>query len=87
MEQIEAGNIRPPTRTSRSMIAYVRAINLKVGDEQQFTIAGPDGSIIATHAGTPMATSLAQRFVFIGKNRPAAGWQSGQYRGNYAVLR
>jgi hypothetical protein len=87
MEQIEAGNIAPPTRASRSLVAYVRAINLQVGDIQQFTLTGPDGTIVATHTGTPMVTAQAQRFVFIGKNRPASGWASGQYRANYAVLR
>ena len=87
MAQIEAGGIASPTRNSPALVAYVRAINLKVGDVQQFTLKGPNGATLATHAGTPMTSSQAQRFVFIGKNKPPNGWPAGRYSAEFAVIR
>ena len=87
MEQVEAGNIENPTRISPSIVAYVRSINLKVGDIQQFTLRGPDGGIVAAHTGAPMTSSQAQRLVFIGRKRPLAGWLKGKYSSEYVLLR
>jgi len=70
MEQVEAGNIASPTRATLSIVAYVRVISLKVGDLQQFTLKAPEGGILASHAGTPMAFSQSQHLVFMGKKRP-----------------
>jgi hypothetical protein len=87
MAAVEAGGIAPPTIHAPAIVAYVRAINLKIGDVQQFTLRGPNGAVLASHTGTPMTSNQAQRFVFIGKNRPATGWPTGRYTGEYAVLR
>ena len=87
MEQVEAGNIVSPTRPTQSIVAYVRTINLRVGDVQQFTLKAPDGGILASHAGTPMTSNQAQRFVFIGKKTPPSGWPKGKYSAEYVVLR
>ncbi|CAN1485957.1 Peptidase M23 [Caulobacteraceae bacterium] len=78
MEQVEAGNIASPTRATQSIVAYVRTINLKVGDVQQFMLKAPDGGILASHAGTPIAAPQAQHLVFMGKNHhPLAGRKVG----------
>jgi len=87
MEQVEAGNIVSPTRATQPIVAYVRSINLRVGDVQQFTLKAPDGAILASHAGTPMTSIQAQRFVFIGKKAPPSGWPKGKYSAEYVVLR
>jgi hypothetical protein len=87
MAAVEAGGIAQPTIHAPAIVAYVRAINLKIGDVQQFTLKGPNGAILASHAGTPMTSTQAQRLVFIGKHRPATGWPIGRYTGEYAVLR
>jgi hypothetical protein len=87
MAAVEAGGIAPPTIQAPAIVAYVRAINLKIGDVQQFTLKGPNGAILASHAGTPMTSNQAQRLIFIGKKIPATGWPTGRYTGEYAVLR
>lgn len=87
MAAVEAGDIPQPTINAPAIVAYVRAINLKIGDVQQFTLKGPSGAILASHAGTPMISAQAQRLLFIGKNRPATGWSKGRYTGEYAVIR
>jgi hypothetical protein len=87
MEQVEAGGISTPTITSPTVVAYVRTINLRAGDVQQFTLKGPNGAVIASTVAPPLANAQAQRFLFIGKNRPDQGWQAGRYVANYAVIR
>jgi hypothetical protein len=87
MEHVEAGSINTPTLTSPSVIAYVRAINLRAGDVQQFTLKGPDGAILASTAAPPLANAQAQRLLFIGRNRPVQGWKAGRYVAYYAVVR
>jgi hypothetical protein len=87
METVEAGGINTPSRTSPSVVAYVRAINLRAGDVQQFTLKGPNGAVIASTSAPPLAKAQAQRLLFIGRNRPAQGWQAGRYIASYTVIR
>jgi hypothetical protein len=87
MADIENGQIIRPSRDDAKLIAYARAINLRAGDVQVFILRGPDGSVIASHNGPPLAAAQAQRFLYIGKNRPATGWQQGVYRAQYHVMR
>jgi hypothetical protein len=87
MADIEDGQLSPPTRNSAALIAYVRAINLRAGDVQDFTLKGPDGTILASHKGTALTVAQAQRFLFIGKNRAGDHWRQGLYRAHYRVIR
>ncbi|MBP6878626.1 MAG: M23 family metallopeptidase [Phenylobacterium sp.] len=64
MEAIEAGGIAPATRNSPTLIAYVRAINLRGGDVQQITVVGPDGKTVAAGDQSPLGRAKAQYMMF-----------------------
>jgi hypothetical protein len=87
MGTVEQGGITSPDATSGTIIAYVRAINLRAGDVQEFTLRAPNGAILAKHTAPPLSSSQAQRLLFIGKNRPQTGWLRGRYVAQYGVLR
>jgi Peptidase family M23 len=88
MSDVEEGAIQAPNSNSPALIAYARAINLKAGDVQRLVLKGPNGAILASSVGDPLVSSQAQRFLFVGKRRPATGgWPRGQYVAEYVVIR
>jgi hypothetical protein len=87
MGHVEQGGIENPSAASGTIVAYVRAINLRAGDVQEFTLRGPNGILLANHAAPPLSASQAQRLLFIGKNRPQTGWPRGRYVAQYSVVR
>lgn len=87
MGLVEQGGIASPDAASGAIIAYVRAINLRAGDVQEFTLRAPNGAILAKHTAPPLSASQAQRLLFIGKNRPQTGWLRGRYVAQYGVVR
>ena len=87
MEQVEQGGIESPGAASGTMVAYVRAINLRAGDVQEFTLRAPNGALLAKHSAPPLSAAQAQRLLFIGKNRPQTGWLRGRYGAQYSIVR
>jgi hypothetical protein len=87
MGLVEQGGIASPDAASGAIIAYVRAINLRAGDVQEFTLRAPNGAFLAKHTAPPLSASQAQRLLFIGKNRPQTGWLRGRYVAKYGVVR
>ncbi|MDP3659949.1 M23 family metallopeptidase [Phenylobacterium sp.] len=87
LQQVEDGSVAPPTADSPALIAYVRAIGLKAGDEIEIALKSPDGGVLALDRSKPLDRDKAQQLVFVGKRRPAAGWPTGAYRGEYRVYR
>ncbi len=87
--QIESGDAgaRPPGPDSPAFIAFVRAIGLKQGDVQRMTITAPDGSAFVRSDLEPLPRDQAQSMMFAGRRRPAAGFQPGEYRVLYEVVR
>lgn len=73
--------------TDASVLAFwVEAFGIHAGDREILELVGPDGRVLA-ESRAPMAKSLARRFAFVGRKRPAAGWPAGDYRGRYKLLR
>lgn len=85
MEQVEARSLAAPGSTT-PLVAYVRAIGLRAGDETQLTLHGPDGSLLGDNKAAPLATAKAQSLLFTGKKPPTGGWPKGRYEGRYRVV-
>lgn len=84
MDQVEAGALaRPGPRTP--LVAYVRAIGLKAGDQAQLSLQGPEGALLAENQLAALASAKAQSLLFAGKKAPSGGWPKGRYEGRYRV--
>ncbi|WP_272886812.1 M23 family metallopeptidase [Phenylobacterium aquaticum] len=86
-DDVEAGGLAAPQPTSPALVAYVRAIGLKAGDQPRLTLFGPDGGQMAESVSPPLDHDKAQWLLYVGKKRPAAGWPRGVYRARYEVIR
>jgi hypothetical protein len=89
MESIDSGEVglAQPKAESDTLVAFVRAIGLKLGDVQQLSIAGPGGQAIVDRTERPLDHDKAQTLLFVGRKRPPLGWQAGTYRAIYRVIR
>jgi hypothetical protein len=89
MEQVEArdGGGPPPGRDAAALVAFVRAIGLRRGDEQRLSITGPDGRTLVDRSEKPLERNKAQFLLFVGRKRPAEGFGPGAYRADYRVVR
>lgn len=84
MEAIDEGP-DTPTRDATALVAYARAIGLKAGDVQTLTLKGPGGAVLASNSAPPLVRDQAQSMLFAGVRRPAVGWPTGRYTGEYVV--
>jgi hypothetical protein len=86
-EMIEAGvdAQRQPRTTAEALVAYIRAIGLKTGDEQSLVLRDPNQRIIAENRPKALLRNQAQTALFIGKKRSAASWPGGKYSATYIV--
>ncbi|WP_419319476.1 M23 family metallopeptidase [Caulobacter sp. ErkDOM-E] len=84
MAEVEAGNL-PTPGAATPLVAYVRSIGLKVGDQARLTLRGPDGSVVSVNEVAPLTSAKAQYVLFTGKKAPAGGWPRGRYEGRYVV--
>lgn len=84
MAEVEAGDL-PTPGAATPLVAYVRSIGLKVGDEARLTLTGPNGALISENKVAPLASAKAQYVLFTGKKSPPAGWPKGRYEGRYSV--
>jgi hypothetical protein len=87
MAQLEAGGMPPPSPLEGALVAYVRAIGLKAQDVQTLKIVGPAGQVLVATTAAPLPRDQAQRLIYVGKPRPAAGWLKGRYLAHYVVQR
>jgi murein DD-endopeptidase MepM/ murein hydrolase activator NlpD len=87
MEQIESGEVRrhPPSVDSPALVAYVRAIGLKAGDELELKIVAPDGSVFFQERRKPLDRAQAQ-FLLMGGRKGRAPWPSGIYTAHHKIL-
>ena len=81
MDSIENGLLRGPEVGPRSdvLVAYVRAIGLKQGDEQVISVQYPDGSVLAEYRAPALQTNKAEFFVTAGLRRKDSDWPPGTY--------
>lgn len=78
----------PPMLAGRQapLILWVDAIGARAGDQQTFTIAGPNGQIVHEQQSIVEGGGLSW-FAYSGKRPPAAGWADGRYTGRYTLKR
>lgn len=87
MEGIESGRLAEPQPGSAALVAYVRAIGLKAGDEQRLRVTAPDGSVLAENRAKALPRPQAQSMLFAGRKLTGPRHAAGSYRARYEVLR
>jgi hypothetical protein len=75
-----------PAADSPALVFWVDLLGRRIGDRESMRLLGPDGKIIAEHAGTVEETRV-QWFQFVGCKQPETGWLPGRYRGEYRLRR
>ncbi len=75
-----------PSRTTRALVGYVRALNLEKGDYIRLTLTGPDG-VISNKIYDPAPNTRATQMYFAGKKAPRGGWPEGDYNVKAEVVR
>lgn len=85
MAGVEAGDVPRPDEHSPYLVAYVRPLGLKAGDETSLTLVAPDGRVLAAPPATRVAGNRDQSIMFVGKKRPPEGWAKGVYTARYLV--
>jgi hypothetical protein len=70
-----------------ALTAVVRAGWLAAGDVIEMSLSGPYGTVLAKTRSDPLARSMAQHMLLIGKTRPTRGWPRGRYKSVYKVVR
>ncbi len=76
-----------PSASSAAIVAFVRAIGLKLGDLQRLVLSDPSGNVIAENNAAPLENNKAQAILFAGRRRPDTGWDQGTYKAEYTVER
>ena len=87
IDDVERGGIAAPVRQSPALVAYVRAVHLRMGDVQRLVVRTPDGQTLVESTLPPVDHDKAQVFIFAGKKRGAAEWPAGTYTATYKVTR
>ena len=87
MGDIEKAGLPAPTSDAPAIIAYVRTIGLRVGDNQSLRVTDPAGAVMTDSAEPPLERNKAQYLLYSGRKRPAAGWLKGQYSARYTLKR
>jgi hypothetical protein len=88
MDRIETGDVKQSlVGRDTMMIAYVRTIGLKAGDELMLSIRRPDGELMVSHAAPALERDRAQGFVSVGRPKPASAWPDGIYIATFHVKR
>ena len=85
MAGIEAGGEAVPDDRAPYVVAYVRTIGLRAGDQPSLVLSGPGGVVLAPSPPFAMARAADQRFLMVGKRQPAQGWPKGVYHARYVV--
>jgi hypothetical protein len=89
MELVESGDLpkHPVTPNSDALVAYVRAIGLQQGDQQNLTLRAPDGTVLSEYKAAVLDRDKAQYFVASGRKRKEPAWAQGVYTASYLVRR
>jgi len=89
MEMVESGEIQKHAANPESdaLVAYIRALGLKEGDQQTLIVSGPDGAVLSEYKAPALARDKAQYFVAAGRKRKGAAWATGTYTASYLVTR
>lgn len=74
-----------PLPSSKALVSWGWAINLRKGDEVVTTLVSPRGELARN--SVTLDRNKAQYLLFAGKKRPAGGWPEGNYHAVFTVLR
>lgn len=87
-DDAEAGTLQAsqPTLTSPSLVGWIRAINLRKGDQISLVVSGP-GGVLARHTIKPLKRAKAHYLAYAGKKAPLSGWPAGRYEATFVLLR
>ena len=72
--------------SSPAIVSWIELFGVQKGDALRVTLSGPDGTALAETTGV-LKQDRAREFRYIGKKRPAAGWNPGTYRARLTVTR
>jgi hypothetical protein len=88
MDGIESGALRrqKPNPRSDQLVAYVRAIGLRKGDEQVISIRHPNGKLFAENRIPPLDIDKAEFFISAGRRRGEMEWPQGSYEATFSVF-
>jgi hypothetical protein len=88
MDGIESGALRQqkPNQRSDQLVAYVRAIGLRKGDQQVISIRHLDGKLFAENRIPPLDTNKAEFFISAGRRRGEIEWPQGFYEATFGVF-
>jgi hypothetical protein len=86
-DDVDNGAVVAPTAGSPAVVAYVRAINLELGDSLEMSLTGPDGKVMAQTRSAPLDHGKAVWLSAIGRKRPPTGFASGLYHADYRIIR
>jgi murein DD-endopeptidase MepM/ murein hydrolase activator NlpD len=70
-----------------ALIFWVELFGTHPGDRDRFTIFAPDGSVFTTQTRSAQEGYSARHLAFVGRRRPATGFEIGTYRGVFELLR
>jgi hypothetical protein len=86
IDTIESGmvHLRTPGPRSGELVAYVRAIGLRKGDEQVISVTYPDGALLAEYKVPALEADKAQFFAIAGQ-RKDKDWPAGTYTTTFRV--
>ncbi|SEQ34660.1 Peptidase family M23 [Faunimonas pinastri] len=88
MADVESGGVVPPKGTDApAIVAYVRSIGLRQGDQQRLVVRKPDGSVLIQQEIVPLDENKDQYLMLVGRKRPPEGWAAGTYAAEYTVTR
>ncbi|WP_282610604.1 M23 family metallopeptidase [Pelagibius sp. Alg239-R121] len=84
---VERGTVQGfmPAMSSRALVAWGWAINLRKNDQIITTLVSPRGELARNTA--TLDRNKAQYMLFAGKKRPARGWPAGNYHAVFTVIR
>ena len=87
MENIESGAVHQqlPGPRSDELVAYVRSIGLRKGDEQSISVKFPDGTLLAEYNVPTLQSDKAQFFAIAGQRRKDRDWPAGTYETIFQV--
>jgi hypothetical protein len=88
MDGIESGALRQqkPNRRSDQLVAYVRAIGLRKGDQQVISIRQLDGKLFAENRIPPLDVNKAEFFISAGRRREEIEWPPGLYEATFGIF-
>ena len=73
--------------SAKAIVFWVALFGVQAGDVQTLQVVGPDGRIVS-RVSQPVQKNQAQRIAFVGRRLgDAPPWPTGEYRGEYTLVR